>query len=101
MSPLTETVLFVFSLVALGYLAGLTGYLKERNLKQAYFVGLATDFCVAWSALDARKAGFEAAVIEDATRGIDAGGSLAKAWADMTGAGVQRLQSSALDVPAA
>jgi nicotinamidase/pyrazinamidase len=80
---------------------GLTGYLKERGLKKVYLVGLATDFCVAWSALDARKAGFEAAVIEDATRGIDAGGSLAKAWTDMTGAGVQRLQSSAIEFPAA
>src|SRR5919109_864779 len=69
---------------------GLTGYLKDRGLKKVYLVGLATDFCVAWSALDARKAGFEAAVIEDATRGIDAGGSLAKSWQDMTGAGVQR-----------
>ena len=80
---------------------GLTGYLKDRGLKKVYLVGLATDFCVAWSALDARKAGFEAAVIEDATRGIDAGGSLAKAWTDMTGAGVQRLQSAAIDVPGA
>ena len=61
-----------------------------------FFVGLATDFCVAWSALDARRAGFEAAVIEDATRGIDAGGSMAKAWADMTSAGVQRVQSSSI-----
>ncbi|HTO10475.1 MAG TPA: bifunctional nicotinamidase/pyrazinamidase [Candidatus Binatia bacterium] len=76
---------------------GLTGYLKDRGLRKVYLVGLATDFCVAWSALDARKAGFEAAVIEDATRGIDAGGSLAKAWQDMTGAGVQRLQSSAIE----
>ena len=59
-------------------MTGLTGYLKERGLKRAYFVGLATDFCVAWSALDARKAGFEAIVIEDATRGIDAGGSMGK-----------------------
>jgi nicotinamidase/pyrazinamidase len=73
---------------------GLTGYLRERGLGEVYLVGLATDFCVAWSALDARKAGFGAAVIEDATRGIDAGGSLAKAWQDMTGAGVRRLTSS-------
>jgi len=80
---------------------GLSGYLKDRGLRKVYLVGLATDFCVAWSALDARKAGFEAAVIEDATRGIDAGGSLAKSWQDMTGAGVQRLQSSAIKVPAA
>ena len=77
---------------------GLAGYLRERNLSRCYFVGLATDFCVAWSALDARKAGFEAAVIEDACRGIDVGGSLGKAWADMQGAGVKRLQSSDMAV---
>ena len=75
-------------------MTGLTGYLKERGLKRVYFTGLATDFCVAWSALDARRAGFEAAVIEDATRGIDAGGSLARAWSDMTSAGVKRIQST-------
>ena len=75
-------------------MTGLTGYLKERGLKNVYFTGLATDFCVAWSALDARRAGFDAAVIEDATRGIDAGGSLARAWTDMTSAGVKRMQSA-------
>ena len=75
-------------------MTGLTGYLKERGLKNVYFTGLATDFCVAWSALDARRAGFEATVIEDATRGIDAGGSLARAWTDMTSAGVKRMQSA-------
>ena len=75
-------------------MTGLTGYLKERGLKNVYFTGLATDFCVAWSALDARRAGFDAAVIEDATRGIDAGGSLARAWSDMTSAGVKRVQSA-------
>ena len=73
---------------------GLTGYLKERGFTRVFFVGLATDFCVAWSALDARRSGFEAVVIEDATRGINAGGSLAKAWQDMTGAGVKRIQSA-------
>jgi len=73
---------------------GLTGYLKERGVTRVFLVGLATDFCVAWSALDARRAGFEAVVIEDATRGINAGGSLAKAWQDMTGAGVKRIQSA-------
>jgi nicotinamidase/pyrazinamidase len=77
---------------------GLAGYLTERGLTRVFFVGLATDFCVAWSALDARAAGFEALVIEDATRGIDASGSLAKAWADMTGAGVKRIQSADIDV---
>ncbi len=77
---------------------GLTGYLRDRGLTRVFLVGLATDFCVSWSALDARKAGFAAAVIEDACRGIDVGGSLAKAWADMLGAGVTRLQSTDLEV---
>jgi len=77
---------------------GLGGYLRERGLRHVYLVGLATDFCVGWSALDARKAGFAATVIEDATRGIDAGGSLAKAWADMTGAGVKRIKSADIAV---
>jgi nicotinamidase/pyrazinamidase len=77
---------------------GLTGYLQERGLKRVFLVGLATDFCVAWSALDARRAGFDAYVIEDATRGIDAGGSLAKAWADMGTAGVRRIQSADIRV---
>ena len=75
---------------------GLGGYLKQRGLKRVYFAGLATDFCVAWSALDARREGFEALVIEDACRGIDTQGSLAKAWADMKSAGVKRIQSSEL-----
>jgi len=77
---------------------GLAGYLRERNLNQVFLVGLATDFCVAWSALDARKAGFSALVIEDACRGIDVNGSLAKAWQDMQGAGVKRVQSTDIDV---
>ena len=76
---------------------GLTGYLRDRGLTQVFLVGLATDFCVAWSALDARKAGFGALVIEDATRGIDADGSLAKAWKDMLGAGVKRIRSADLE----
>jgi nicotinamidase/pyrazinamidase len=79
-------------------MTGLTGYLRERGLRRAFFVGLATDFCVAWSALDARRARFAALVIEDATRGIDAGGSLGRAWADMTAAGVTRIQSSDLQL---
>jgi len=73
---------------------GLGGYLKQRGLKRVYFAGLATDFCVGWSALDARKQGFEALVIEDACRGIDVQGSLAKAWAAMQVAGVKRIQST-------
>src|SRR5215467_1401901 len=76
---------------------GLAGYLKERGLRNVYLVGLATDFCVGWSAIDARTAGFAATVIEDACRGIDADGSLAKAWAAMTKVGVKRVQSSAIE----
>jgi nicotinamidase/pyrazinamidase len=73
---------------------GLVGYMKERGLTTVFLVGLATDFCVFWSAMDARKAGFNALVIEDATRGIDAGGSMGKAWQEMLGAGVKRIQSA-------
>ena len=69
---------------------GLAGYLRERDFDRVFVVGLATDFCVGWTALDARAAGFEAIVIEDACRAIDANGSLAKAWADMSAAGVGR-----------
>jgi nicotinamidase/pyrazinamidase len=76
---------------------GLVGYLRDRGLQRVFLAGLATDFCVAWSALDARKAGFSALVIEDACRGIDAGGSMAKAWADMQAAGVQRIKSTDIE----
>ena len=75
-------------------LTGLAGYLKARGIKDCYIVGLATDFCVAWTALDARKAGFGAAVVEDACRGIDLQGSLDKAWAAMKLAGVRRVKSA-------
>ena len=75
---------------------GLTGYVKDRGLTNLYFVGLATDFCVCWSALDARKVGLQAVVIEDACRGIDTNGSLGKAWAQMQQAGVKRMQSKEL-----
>jgi nicotinamidase/pyrazinamidase len=73
---------------------GLAAYLKARDIGKVFLAGLATDFCVAWSAIDARKAGFETYVIEDACRGIDTQGSLAKAWDDMTKAGVKRVQSA-------
>ena len=55
---------------------GLAAYLKAHGVDTVYVCGLATDFCVAWTALDARKAGFKAYVIEDASRGIDLNGSL-------------------------
>jgi nicotinamidase/pyrazinamidase len=72
---------------------GLAGYLKGRKINQVFVCGLATDYCVAWSALDARRFGFAASVIEDACRGIDLNGSIAAAWKDMTQAGVKRIQS--------
>ena len=78
---------------------GLAGYLKERGFRKLYICGLATDFCVAWSACDARKAGFEVVVIEDACRAIDTGGSLAAAWHDMDAAGVKRISSRELASP--
>jgi len=78
---------------------GLAGYLKGRKIKRVFLCGLATDYCVAWSALDARKFGFQAVVIEDASRGIDLNGSLAAAWKDMEKAGVKRIQSA--DLPTA
>jgi len=70
---------------------GLAGYLRERGLRRLFICGLATDFCVGWTAIDARHAGFEAAVIEDACRAIDTAGSLAKAWDAMATAGVERI----------
>jgi nicotinamidase/pyrazinamidase len=75
---------------------GLAGYLRERGFTRVFFAGLATDFCVAFSAMDARDAGFEAVVIEDACRAIDTGGSLAAAWSRMHAAGVTRVASREL-----
>ena len=75
---------------------GLAGYLREHGVQRVFCVGLATDYCVAWSALDARAAGFDAVVIEDACRAIDLQGSLADAWQSLTAAGVQRVSSAAL-----
>lgn len=72
---------------------GLTGYLKERGFKRVFCAGLATDFCVAWTALDAAEAGFETYLIEDASRAIDTNGSLEKAQRDLKAAGVQTIQS--------
>ena len=75
-------------------LTGLAGYLHERGFRRVFLAGLATDFCVAYSAVDARNAGFEVVVVEDACRAIDTNGSLAAAWSRMSDAGVQRAASS-------
>ncbi len=74
-------------------LTGLAGYLNERDVGRLFVVGLATDFCVAWTAIDGSAAGYDVLVIEDATRAIDNGGSLERAWADLAEAGVQRIRS--------
>jgi nicotinamidase/pyrazinamidase len=75
---------------------GLAAYLKARGIDTVYVVGLATDFCVAWTALDARKAGFRTVLIEDATHAIDLNGSLAASKSAMKKAGVTTIVSSAL-----
>ncbi|EUB84591.1 bifunctional nicotinamidase/pyrazinamidase [Pseudomonas sp. GM30] len=75
---------------------GLAGYLKERAIDTVYMVGLALDFCVMFSALDARAAGFNAFVLLDACRAIDMEGSLSAAMERMQTAGVGLIQSNQL-----
>lgn len=67
---------------------GLEGYLRSRGIAALTLAGLATDFCVAYSALDAARLGFQVTVQTDACRAIDLDGSLAKAMAEMRAAGV-------------
>lgn len=73
---------------------GLTGYLRERGFSRLFLAGLATDFCVAFSAVDAIRQGFDTFLVEDACRAIDMGGSLAAAMTRMAEAGVQVVQSA-------
>jgi nicotinamidase/pyrazinamidase len=73
---------------------GLEGYIIERGFKRLFVAGLATDFCVHWTAVDARAAGFETYVIDDASRAIDTNNSLDEAWRAMTAAGVRRISSA-------
>lgn len=75
---------------------GLAGYLRERGFTRVVLVGLATDFCVNYSAVDARREGFEAVVVDDACRAIDLGGSLAAAYQAWAEAGVQRTAAALL-----
>ncbi|MBD8009602.1 MULTISPECIES: bifunctional nicotinamidase/pyrazinamidase [Acinetobacter] len=72
-------------------MTGLAGYLRERGIDTVFVVGIATDFCVAWTAIDACKLGFKTYVIADATKGIDLNGSLQHAWQDMLSHGVKRI----------
>lgn len=69
---------------------GLAGYLRERGVDRLVLCGLATDFCVRFSAVDAANLGFSVVVAEDACRAIDLDGSLAAAWAEMSECGVRR-----------
>ena len=72
---------------------GLAGYLKELGVRSIFLAGLATDFCIQYSALDGVAAGFKVRLVEDACRGIDIEGSLAAAWAKMESVGVGRINS--------
>lgn len=72
---------------------GLAGYLRELGVKRVWCCGLATDYCVAWSALDARAAGFEVVVVEDACRAIDLDGSLARSLRQLDDGGVRRMRT--------
>jgi nicotinamidase/pyrazinamidase len=69
---------------------GLAGYLRELCVRRIWCCGLATDYCVAWTALDARAAGFDVMIVDDACRAIDLDGSLARAWRQLRDAGVVR-----------
>jgi nicotinamidase/pyrazinamidase len=75
---------------------GLSGYLKARDIDTVFVVGIATDFCVAWTAIDACKLGFKTFVIADATKGIDLQGSLQHAWQEMLSHGVKRIYAKDL-----
>lgn len=75
---------------------GLAGYLRERGFSRVFLCGLATDYCVAYSALDARRLHFDAVILLDACRAIDLGGSLEQALAAMRAAGVSLAQSAEL-----
>ena len=75
---------------------GLDGYFASRGLTEVYLCGLALDYCVAWSAEDARHFGLKATIIEDACRAIDLNDSLRLAWERLSKAGVTRTNSAVL-----
>ena len=75
---------------------GLNGYLREHQINTVYIVGIATDFCVAWTAIDAAELGFDTYVIEDACKAIYLNGSLQQAWQDMSQKGVHRIEASSI-----
>lgn len=75
---------------------GLAGYLRERGLRRLFICGLALDYCVYYSCMDARREGFDVLVIEDACRAIDLEGSKATALNDMATAGVTIVNADAV-----
>ena len=75
---------------------GLTGYLRTRGLRRVVLVGLATDYCVHYCGLDARREGFDVLLVEDGCRAIDLDGSLARARREMDEAGVRVIRSGEL-----
>ncbi len=75
---------------------GLDGYLRERGVSRLVMVGLATDFCVRFSAVDAARLGYDVTVVEDACRAIDLDGSLAAAMDEMREAGVTMTTAATL-----
>ena len=79
---------------------GLKGYLRERQIKRLFLAGLATDFCVLYSALDAVQEGFEVFVVEDGCRAIDINGSLEDAWRRMESVLVRKIQSDEIETVA-
>lgn len=75
---------------------GLAGYLRERGLRRVIVAGLATDFCVAFTAIDAARSGFETLLVFDASRPIDRDGSLNRALRECAAAGVELVGSASL-----
>jgi len=72
---------------------GLAGYLRERGFSRVFLAGLAFDFCVRYSAEDARRQGFDVFVVEDACRGIDVDGSVAQTRASFAAQGVASISA--------
>ena len=74
----------------------LADWLKEQGITEVFLCGLATDFCVSWSALDAVKEGFKTFIIEDACRGINVGGSMEAAKHQWKDKGIETVSSDSL-----
>jgi nicotinamidase/pyrazinamidase len=73
---------------------GLNAYLRERGLRRVFLAGLAYDYCVGYSALDARRLGFPATIVRDACRAIDLNGSVAALEKEFAAAGVGLMDSA-------